>query len=177
MLSYSLKRRDIIKETGDILHVSKRAIFALHRDNLTEAKEKIDTATQALAAIQKRYKKEPLLLQEGAYKAAAEEYVEAVLFYQFVTEGRISKIRTVVVDSDTYIAGLSDVPGELYRYAINAATARNEKKVTQCALLANDIVAELIECNLTSYLRTKFDQATQAAQKIERVVYELSLAR
>ncbi len=41
--------------------------------------------------------------------------------------------------------------------------------------MAQDITGELIEFNLTSYLRNKFDQAKSAVQKIEKVVYELSL--
>jgi predicted translin family RNA/ssDNA-binding protein len=41
--------------------------------------------------------------------------------------------------------------------------------------LASDIIGELIEFNLTSYLRNKFDQAKSAAQKLEQVVYEVSL--
>jgi len=47
--------------------------------------------------------------------------------------------------------------------------------VKKCSQLSNDIIGELIEFNLTSYLRTKFDQAKQANQKLEYVVYELSL--
>ena len=40
---------------------------------------------------------------------------------------------------------------------------------------AGDIIGELIEFNLTSYLRTKLDQAKQAVHKLEQVVYEVSI--
>lgn len=176
-IAYAAKRRDVIKESGDALHHAKRAIFALHRGNEKEAKEKIVEATKLLKGVEKRCTKEPLLRQEGSYKAALEEFVEATLFYQFVTTGKIGVVEAVEVSTDSYIAGLCDVPGELYRYAINAATSRDKKAVAQCAALANDIIGELIEFNLTSYLRNKFDQARQATHKLERVVYEVSLQK
>lgn len=175
ILSYAEKRRDMIKSSGDALHHAKRAIFSLHRGNEKEAKQKIDLATKMLTSLEKKFNKLPQMLHEGSYKAAVEEYVEAVLFYQFVTTGKIGKVKTVNVEPEVYIAGLCDVPGELYRYAINAATHHDEKTVKACADLANEIVGELIEFNLTSYLRNKFDQAKQAVHKLEKVVYELSL--
>jgi len=67
------------------------------------------------------------------------------------------------------------VPGELYRYAIKSATVRDLKMTKKCAEMAREIIGELIEFNLTSYLRTKFDQAKQAVQKLEQVVYEVSI--
>ena len=47
--------------------------------------------------------------------------------------------------------------------------------VKKCVEMGQEIIGELIEFNLTSYLRTKFDQAKRAAQKLEYVDYELSL--
>ena len=43
--------------------------------------------------------------------------------------------------------------------------------------MAQEIIGELIEFNLTSYLRNKFDQAKGAVRKIEHVVYEVSLRK
>ena len=43
--------------------------------------------------------------------------------------------------------------------------------------MAQEIMGELIEFDLTSYLRTKFDQAKQAVRKLEEVVYEVSLRK
>lgn len=175
MKTYALKRREIIKEAGDALHHAKRTIFALHRDNQDEAKEKLAAAETLLKTIEQRHKKEPLLLQEGAYRAAIEEYVEAWLFYNFVLNKKFVQIKTIAVDPELYLAGLCDVPGELYRYAIRAATSHDTATVKLCAEASAEIIGELIEFDLTSYLRTKFDQAKQANHKLEEVVYEVAL--
>ncbi|MBT3538759.1 hypothetical protein HOF40_03155 [Candidatus Parcubacteria bacterium] len=177
LLAYSSKRRDVIKISGDALHLSKRAIFAMHRDNMKEAAMKIKEAEKMFKGLNKKYSKDSRIQNEGSYKAGLEEYVEAVLLYQFLSVGKIGEIKTLPITPEGYIAGLCDVPGELYRYSIKAATDNDIATVKKCADMAAEITGELIEFNLTSYLRNKFDQAKSAVQKIERVVYELSLRK
>lgn len=172
LLTYAEERRVLIKHCDDALHVSKRAIFAMHRDEMKDAEEKLQTAKELLLMVKKNY---PKLHQEGSLKAAMEEFVEASLFFQFLSGKQVGKIKEIPIPSDVYIAGLCDLPGELYRYAIKAATQRNMAMVLSCAQMAESIVSELTSFNLTSYLRNKFDQATSAMHKIEHVVYELSL--
>lgn len=171
----ALIRRDIIKYSGDALHFSKRAIFALHREELAEGEEKIAEAEKMFREMQSKYKKYSFIEEEGSYRAAIEEYVEAKLFHQFVTKGKIGKVTTFHIDGESYLAGLCDLPGELYRYAIRAATGNDLKTVAKCMELSSEILGELIEFNLTSYLRNKFDQAKQAVHKLEIVMYEVNL--
>ena len=173
--TYASKRVEVIGKSNEALHHAKRVIFALHRDNVVEAKEKLIHAESMLSDLRKTYQKDNKMMHEGAFLAALEEYVEAKLFFDFVTVGKIGEIKNLVVDGEVYLAGLCDVPGELYRFAIKAATNRDIKTVKKCADMAQEIIGELIEFNLTSYLRTKLDQAKQAVHKLEQVVYEVSL--
>lgn len=175
--SHALMRRDVIKQAGDALHHAKRAIFALQRNNNAEAETKLAAAYDIFVKLHKSHKKNPGLKNEGSYKAALEEYVEASLLYQFVTKGKIGKVSKLAVDPDVYLAGLADLPGELYRYAVKAATAGDKALVTTCENMSGDIIAELIEFDVTKYLRTKFDQAKMAHQKLEIVLYELAIRK
>ncbi len=174
-LSYASVRRDVIKLSDDALHLAKRAIFAMHRDDMKEADIKLKESETLLAKLQADAKKDPRVTDEGAYRAAVEEYVESMLFLQFLKTGNIGKITSLAIDPESYVAGLCDVPGELYRYAIKAATEKDIAMVKKCADMGQEIAGALIEFNLTSYLRNKFDQAKQAVQKLEQVVYEVSL--
>ena len=174
--TYAAQRRDVIKISGDALHLSKRAIFAMHRSNMDEAHAKLKDAELLLKTVAKEFKKTPELLHEGSYRAGMEEYVEAVLFLQFLEGGSIGdKIKQITIPRDVYLAGLCDVPGELYRYAIKAATHHDIDTVRACNNMAQEIIELLTEFEFTKYLRTKFDQAKQAAHKLEYVVYEVSL--
>lgn len=176
-LDYSEKRRNVIKQSDDALHVSKRAIFAMHRDDLKEAKLKLQEAGKLLKQLEKKYSKDERLSTEGAFNAAKEEFVEATLFYQFQTGGKIGQISGLIVSTETYVGGLCDLPGELLRYAIKLATEGEVKIVKKYAEIAQEIVGELIEFNLTKYSRHKFDQAKNAVQRLEQVVYEVSIRK
>ena len=87
----------------------------------------------------------------------------------------MAKIPNIEIPPHIYIAGLADVPGEMLRYAVMSATNKDFKMVEKCVEAGSEIVGEMIEFNLTSYLRTKFDQAKGAVRKLEQVQYEVSL--
>ncbi len=174
--TYASQRRDVIKISGDALHLSKRAIFAMHRGNMKEADAKLKEAEGLLKSIDTKFNKTPELLHEGSYRAGMEEYVEAAVFRQFLEDGKIGdEITKLSIPRDVYLAGLCDVPGELYRYAIKAATEHDVDAVAECNDMAQEIIETLTEFEFTKYLRNKFDQAKQAAHKLEYVVYEVSL--
>ncbi len=172
--TYAAMRREIINSANTALHRVKRAIFAAHRNDVSEAEAIIVEVEHAFKAIEKTYRKNREVLDEGAYRAALEEYVEAKLFTQFVAQKAFGGLSKMEVPDDVYVAGLCDVPGELYRYALRKATERQDAEVLRAAELARAIMEELASFDLTSYLRTKNDQAKQAFHRLEEVVYDIS---
>lgn len=175
LLSYAEKRRDVIKIAGDAQQHSKKAIFALQRDDLVEAKRHLEEAKTQLLALTKKYRSVPGLFEEGSFKAALEEYGEAYLFNSFLQGKAIDKVKDFNLDGDAFIGALCDVPGELYRYAIKSATEKKFAMVKKCYEAAEEMISELVDMDLTGYNRQKFDQAKQALHKLEQVVYEVSL--
>lgn len=172
---YALIRRDVIKNSDDALHHAKRVVFDLHRGDTKAAEEKLRLVESIMKDLVKRNKKNPEIQDEGVFSAALEEYVEASLFYQFLKTGEMGEVKGLEIPGEIYLAGLCDVPGELFRYAIRAATNHDIATVKKCASAGEEIIGELMEFNLTKYLRNKFDQAKQAANKLEVVVYEVTL--
>jgi predicted translin family RNA/ssDNA-binding protein len=174
--NYASIRREIIKYAGDAQHLAKRAIFEIHADNFKEAEKKLFESKKLLSDLAKKYKASKIKT-EGVYAEGIEEFVEAYIFYNLIINGRVGAISGVEINDESYLSGLCDVPGELYRYAIKAATAGNYVLAQKCNDMAKEIVGELIEFHFTKYLRTKYDQAKQALRKLEIVVYELSLKK
>jgi len=173
--TYQNMRRQVNIETDNILYNAKRAIFAMQRGQMSEAKNILSRLESQLISMQKKYCHEAKIETEGCYRAALEEYVEATLLYQFLATGQIGQIMKVKVEVEVYLAGLCDVLGELYRLAIQAGRHRDMVTIERCRGIGSVIIGELIAFNLTSYLRTKFDQAKQAMQKLEIVSYEVAL--
>jgi predicted translin family RNA/ssDNA-binding protein len=175
LLAYAEKRREVIKSCGDAQHLAKRAIFALQRDNTSEAEKALAEARDLLSALSKKHQKDNRIFDEGSFKASVEEFVEATLFYTFLQRKTLGPIKGLSVDSDAYIGGLADVPGELLRYAIKSATERKFDIAKECFEAAEDIIGEMVTMDLTGYNRQKFDQAKQSLHKLQQVIYEISL--
>lgn len=170
----AVRHRDVIKLSGDAQQLAKQAIFALHRKDQKDAQVKIKDAGKKLASLQKKYP-ELELIMEGSYRSGLEEYVEAVLLLEYVKGNTFSEIKGFTIPSDIYLAGLGDVPGELYRFAVRDATEGHVDLIKQHVNAATDIVTVLVSMDLTKYLRTKTDQAKQALQKLEYLYYQQSL--
>lgn len=175
LLAYAEKRRDLIKTSGDAQHLAKKAIFALQRDESKQGDECLQASLVLLKGLVKKYQSEAGIFDEGSFKAALEEYIEARLFRDFMAGKSLDQIDELPVDSDAFVSGLCDVPGEIVRYAIKSATERKFDVVKHCYDEAEQIIDELVDMDLTGYHRQKFDQAKQALNKLQQIVYEVSL--
>lgn len=170
------ERRQIISAANAVLHDAKKAIFSLHRDDLAGAGKTLEEIDEILKNLEKKFSY-ARLATEGAYKAAVEEYVEAKMFYLVMTGQKLDKIKNLTVDYEGYLGGISDLLGELARQAIKLATLGKVAEVKKIHELADDIMAELVEFDMRSYLRTKYDQAKGHLRKIEQINYELNLRK
>jgi predicted translin family RNA/ssDNA-binding protein len=173
-LTQEKERRQIIRQSNEILFQSKKIIFALHRNNNEEADNKINELTKSLKKMEKDFN--PKRLQsEGAFQAAAEEYIEAVCFQAIVKENKIKKIKDLNLNHYSYVGGICDLIGEMVRYASNQVSQGNFKIVNKLKNQAQDIMAELANFDFTGYLRTKYDQANNHLRKLEQMSYDIKL--
>lgn len=170
------ERRQIISLANVVLHDSKRVIFSLHRDDMKLAEESLGNIEKILSDLDKKFG-HARLAEVGAYKAGVEEYVEAKMFFMVITTGKIDKIKKLNLDVDSYLGGISDTTGEMVRMAINQAAAGKMEAVEKTKQALNDIMAELVEFDMTGYLRTKYDQAKNNLRKMEQVAYEVKIRR
>ena len=169
------KRSAVHKAASDGLHAAKRAIFSFHRNDWKSGEANLVLSLKGIEAALAQVGEAEVKECEGVVQAATEEYVEAELFRQFLYKETLGEPRGLKVDWQTYLAGLTDTVGEISRYVVKQATERQLHEVNRAKEMVEEIMASLIEFNLTGYLRTKFDQAKQARRKIEEVAYDLSL--
>lgn len=169
-----IERRKIISLSNVVLNDSKRIIFALHRGDIKKAEESFSQTETALKKMEKDFGIERVY-GEGAYKAAVEEYAEARTLYMVMNGQKIDKFPGLSLGYESYLGGICDLIGELVRRATNEAAKKNFKEVEKISKIVNDIMAELVEFDLTGYLRTKYDQARGHLRKIEQINYEVSL--
>ncbi len=175
--AYAAGRHEVIQLAAVAQGASKRAIFALHRDDAVEANRLLGEAGTSLAAIQKLATKIEGLDEEGSYRAALEEYAEAALYRDFVSAGHVGALEKLpaILDDDAYLGGLADLTGELQRRQVRLATEGKIDDVRRIKEAIEEIVEALLAMDLGGYLRTKFDQSRNSLRRAEEVLYEMTL--
>ncbi|MFA6416694.1 MAG: hypothetical protein WCW61_00715 [Patescibacteria group bacterium] len=168
------ERRQIISASNGILFEAKKTIFSLQRQDFKTAETKITEMEKALANLEKRFGADRLK-KEGAYKAAAEEYLEGKTFYLIIKKKEINSSAGLSLDYESYLGGICDLIGELVRYATNQAAKGKFAEVAKIKKAAEDIMAQLIDFDMTGYLRTKYDQARGHLRKLEQMAYEIKM--
>jgi len=170
---YDSEREKLIKKSRDVLKLSKQLIYAVHRDEIKEAErlvKEINTEKNNLDKIAKHSSK---MRYEGSYKVAIQEYVEAILYYEFVKSGNLISLN---VAAEHFIAGLCDLTGELVRKAVFLAGKGQVEKVIKIKNAVDLIYGELLKFDLReNELRRKTDAVKYDLRKLEDLVLDLKL--
>ena len=177
MKDLSERRSRLQARSNEVLTLSKRAIFAVHRGDLPGAMQGLQEARLAIKEIKVLIQKTSRLAQEGSWRAAQEEFAEASLVMQYVTHHQVGRVREISDDPDLFLGALSDMTGELTRRAVLLASERQDDEVRRIFHDVREAVDFLLQMDLTGSLRTKVDQAKQNLRKLEEIQYDLSLRR
>ena len=164
--NYDSKREILIKKSRDVLRLSKEIIFGLHRGSSVDSKIK---------SIKKEVKKLNIE-NEGSYKIAIQEYVEALAFHKFVNTRKLLSLEEVKVPDTLYLLGIMDLSGEIFRYAMNSAIKGDYKIPVVCLEFLDSLYGNLLKFDIRrSELRRKFDSIKYDLQKLENLVLNLKL--
>ncbi len=130
-------REEVIKLGRDVIRESGYVITSLHSGDVDEAykhKKNMEKVFKSVWALTSKF---PELRYSGLMNNIASEFVEAEVFYELVTEGKIPSIDEVGVTSVQYVQGILDVVGELKRFVLdrlrrgNLAEAENFFRVAE----------------------------------------------
>jgi predicted translin family RNA/ssDNA-binding protein len=110
---------------------------------------------------------------EGSYKVAIQEYVEALLYYNFIKDGKLVELN---VTTEHFVLGLADLPGELVRKAVFLAGKRKISKVIEIKEKVDLIYGELLKFDFRDNdIRRKVDAVKYDLRKLEDLVLDLKL--
>lgn len=169
-------REIVIKKSRDILKLSKQIIYSVHRDDLKEANNLVKKIESEKKKVEEIVSKNSKLESIGAYKVAIGEYVEAMLYYYFIKNKKISTHKLLKVTTEHYLFGLIDLTGELGRKAVQLAGKGDFKKVVLIKDAVNEIYGELLKFDFRdSDMRRKFDSVKYDLKKLEDLVLDLKL--
>ena len=168
---YDSQREKLIKKSRDVLKLSKQVIYAVHRgNNATSLVKQMEKEKKELELITKKRSK---LLYEGSYKIAVQEYVEAILYYNFVKSGKLIDIK---VQPEHFVLGLADLPGELVRKAVFLAGKGEVDKVVAIKDTVDHIYGEMLKFDFRdNEIRRKVDGIKYDLRKLEDLVLDLKM--
>lgn len=171
---YDSDREELIKETRELLKLSKRLIYSVHRRNEKESESILKEINAKKGDIDKHIKKDLSLLYEGSYSEAMEEYSEAMCYHHFVKSGKIPTRKAIGVNTQEYLMGMCDLTGELVRRAVALAVKKEYAEVKVIKRVIEDIFNEFLKFDLRNgNLRRKSDSIKYNLKKIEEIVYDI----
>jgi len=201
---YNDIRELLIKASRDITNLSKKTIFLLHRmaledststDGSTPAKcaakygyEKLREVQVIFATLSVELQGDRFWRYQRQVSPGLQEYIEALSFANFLDHGSLitfDQVQATLSDPkgnpyfplpvSDYFLGLSDLTGELMRFAISGISQRGgRKKATDVCAFVRDCKADFER--ITPYIRDlKKKQAVtaQSLEKIEDTVYAI----
>ncbi|KAG1783647.1 Translin [Suillus placidus] len=207
------RRERLIKISRDATNLSKKVIFLLHRTMIEESnndsnpslrvvrrgREKLREVQALYAQIRLEVQAERFWLYHRAVSPGLQEYIEALGFAHYLEHGTMVSYEQVqlslsdengipyfTLPKEDYLLGLSDVTGELMRFAISGIAQKGGRArarevcafVRQCK--AGKSVSLTIVCKdferFTPYVKElskKQAVTSQSLEKIEDAVYAI----
>ena len=166
-----IKRESLIQTSREVINISKKIIYALHRNDVKDASsylKEIEGKKKVLGTN--------VWLDTNINQVALQEYAEALCYYHFVKSKKIPTASSLKIDNENYLMGLCDLTGELGRKAVNEVIKKNFRQAEQIRELVDEIYGEFLKLNLrNSELRKKSDQIKWNLKKLEDIVFELKL--
>jgi translin len=177
--SYEESRRVIIRLSDDIRNSSKKAIFALHRDDMNGANQLLEVAEKKVNEVLVLTNDNQKLNEEGSFRAALEEMTEAILYRSFLQDKELGAVTIGEweVPTDIFLGGLADTAGELQRRQVRLATDGDYDGVKKIRDAIEEIIGVMLDMDLTGYHRTKFDQTKNSFRRAEEILYDLAIRR
>lgn len=167
------KREHTIKRSRDILKASKRAIYLVHEEKYSEARNELAQIDEIREDIREHGD-----TSQGSLRNALEEYVEAATLLAFMQQEELPSDQDLDVSAEAYLAGLSDTAGELVRVATRAATRRDYREIADVRDFIDALHGEILQLHLrNSHLRKKADSIKHHLQRVEHLQYETELRR
>jgi predicted translin family RNA/ssDNA-binding protein len=185
-------RESLIKKSRDGQKAAKQAIFALHRGDRERAFSLLEETRVCITSQLLPIIDEESPLRSGSFSNVLEEYVEAKLFaawlypvvgaFQSEIESNSRRILQIAdfdvhLEPEEYLGGLCDLTGEIGRYAVQCGTLRDDEGVERCMQTNLDVYTSIESMeHIPGRVGKKMDQLRISVEKLERMLYEMSLS-
>jgi translin len=171
-------RDTLLKLSRQIIKYAGQSVESFHRNNIEDAKSKLDEATDTLRQVNSFLNKDNTTYSIGIVGVAMQEYVEAKLLLEVIEEKELSTVESLGVTDQSYLLGIADLIGELRRYVLEKLVEGDVIKAKYFYNLMKELYGTYLQIdygkNLIPELRRKKDTARVL---VERTLSDLFVAQ
>jgi predicted translin family RNA/ssDNA-binding protein len=166
------EREKVILKSREIIALSKKIIYSLHRDDIPSAEEGLKLIEEEIFKLTE-ISKDTRQHNSGSYRVAFQEYVEALSYYKFIKDGNLVKPKEGM-DNELYLLGICDLTGELVRRALNQGIEGNFQEIRKIKDFVSEVYENLLQFNFRNgELRKKVDSIRWDLKKLEELAFDL----
>ncbi len=170
-------REELLTLSRETIRLSGQSIESFHRNKSNQSLEKINQAESKLKKIRDYIDKGFHYYQLNITNVAMQEYAEAKLFYELITNQKLLSIEELDVPEQAYLLGIADLIGEIRRYILEKLVEGDIEEAKKLYEVMKEIYGTIMQIeygkNLISDFRRKKDTARVL---VERTLSDLFVA-
>ena len=170
-------REEALKITREIVRLSGDSIKALHRGDVELAHGRIEEAGKRIEELNEKLTAHPDIYFTGYVQNAHQEFVEAVLFYSYITGSEFPSPEELGVPEAHYLLGIGDFIGELRRHFLRLLMDGRIGEAQRVYEAMNLVYEELMTLEYPKGLVNIRQKQDQARYIIERTLEDLTRAK
>ncbi len=176
-----LKKEEEIKETSmqkskQVVRLSKRVIYALHKNDIKNSKKFLDELKKAFDDIKTMQTKYKNKVHDHSFRMAEQEFAEAALYYNYLKNARLLTHDKLKVSVKSYLHGIVDLGGELLRKAVYVASKGDYDSIHKIRKFLDELYMNLLGLEIRENdIRKKMDSFKYFLNKLDDILFDIKI--
>ncbi|MBW2997895.1 hypothetical protein KY321_00010 [Candidatus Woesearchaeota archaeon] len=170
---YDEARENVILTSREIIKLSKKIISSCHNGKIEDA----ENFKKEIEVEIKKIREYNNIKSAGSYTIAIQEYIEAILFLEFIKNDKLLEYSEELCSPDEYVLGLCDFVGELQRRSVLEIANGNIDEIKKNHALVREVYDGILDFNTRGDVRKKIDSIKYIMIKMEDIMMQLKLKK
>ena len=170
-------REEIIKLSRKVVRNAGQSIENFHNKNIGQSKKKLQLASDSLLEVNNYLKKDSSLHQIGFVGVAMQEYAEAKLLYELITNGKLLSSKEIGISEQYYLLGIADLVGELRRHILEKLVEGKTDEAKNFYEIMKNLYGSFLQIDYGKNLIPEFRRKKDTARVlVERTLSDIFVA-
>ncbi len=169
-------REDALKSSREVIQFSSRAIRAVHRGEMDNARKLTDQAKAKVEAVKSSLASHSELYWAGYVHDSQKEYVEAETMLAIVSGQELPSAESLGVEPAAYLNGLAEAASESRRHVLDLLRGDNSARAETVLQVMDEIYSELVTFDFPDAITGGLRRTTDALRAVlERTRADLTM--